>query len=236
MGAGAVPVRALSVARADQGVTLTDGANLRVDLVEHLLAAFGGLGVRRGALVLVEGPEVPLLDGGARHFTDAIIRAELPRAEPEFAVTRAAEIRVGESTYRFAPGSAVAIDVEVAFDHPAIGVDRASWEGDADDFLRRIAPARTFGFARDAEGLRARGRAIGLDLEAVIVFTGRGVLAGCRPPEPNEIARHKLLDLVGDWACYGGPPLGRVRALRPGHARTHEAVRRALDEGIVAPR
>lgn len=143
---------------------------------------------------------------------------------------------MGDATYRLTPSASVEVTVKVHFDHPTLGTEEATWEGDPDDFVRRIAPARTFGFMRDAAELWARDRALGVDLDSVIVFTDTGVLPGCRPPEKSELARHKLLDLVGDWACYGGPPLGRLEASRPGHGKTHEAVRRALLEGIVSRR
>jgi UDP-3-O-acyl-N-acetylglucosamine deacetylase len=70
----------------------------------------------------------------------------------------------------------------------------------------------------------------------VLIFTDTGVLPGVRPPEPNEVARHKLLDLVGDLALFGGPPRGRIVAERPGHAATQEIAREALARGILARR
>jgi UDP-3-O-[3-hydroxymyristoyl] N-acetylglucosamine deacetylase len=128
------------------------------------------------------------------------------------------------------------IEVEVEFP-PPVGSERAAWAGDADDFLRRIAPARTFGWKADHEALLARGRAHGAQAApGLLVFDGALPMAGCAPPLPGECARHKLLDLIGDLALAGSLQRGRLHASRPGHAATHAVVRRALAAGALARR
>ncbi len=244
-GADEAPISRLRAARTDFGVTITDDRGLVIDLVEHLLAALGGLGIRRGVLAIVEGPELPILDGGAYSFTEALARLNVPPGEPGLVVSRTGELAVAESRYTFEPGDAVRLEVETTFDHPAVGTQRAAWDGGPSSFRADIAPARTFGFAGLARELAKRGRA-GLGAraaadddamtalrKAVIVFDEPSLA----PRFANdEIARHKLLDLVGDLAFYGGPPLGRINARRPGHTATHDVVRRALDCGILSRR
>lgn len=208
-------------------------ARVRIDLVEHLLAAFGGLGVREGVRVLVAGAEIPLLDGAARRFADALLALGAPRSPPRLRVLRAATLEHGRSAYCFEPCDRVSVEVDVDLP-PPVGRGRASWDGDADDFVSRIAPARTFGWLAEHAELRARGRAAAVDLDSVLVFDDHGgVLQACRPPDPGEPARHKLLDLIGDLALYGGPPAGRVRAALPGHGATHAVVREALAAGVL---
>src|SRR5690606_8548586 len=109
----------------------------------------------------------------------------------------------------------------------------AAWRGDPDDFRERIAPARTFGFAHELDSLLARDLARHVDPASVVVLAVDRVLSAGPPFRADEPARHKLLDLIGDLYAHGGPPAGTVHAIRPGHAATHEAVRRALEEGIV---
>ncbi|MET0592484.1 MAG: UDP-3-O-acyl-N-acetylglucosamine deacetylase [Polyangiaceae bacterium] len=246
-----VPLARLAVKRSDLGVLVTDGDGFELDLVEHLLAAFGGLGVDAGVTAILEGPEVPILDGGARRFADALIALDVVHERaPRYplAVTRAAELRDGDSTYIFAPGEAPSLAVEAVFDHPSIGTQRASWDGSRETFLSAIATARTFGFRSDLDALAVRGRA-GLALcedaaarrafaEAVIVFDAKGpaLLESSRPVSKDEIARHKLLDLIGDFALYGGPPAGHVAAHRPGHTASHRIIAEALSLGILSPR
>ncbi len=225
----------LTPVRTDRGVTVaTPDGRVRVDLVEHLLAAVGGLGVSGGLLVSIDGDELPLLDGGALRFAEAMVKLELPRAGRRLRVAREAELAHGRSVYRFAPAASPSVRVEVDFPAP-VGRQRAVWSGGADDFVARIAPARTFGWAREADALRAMGRAAEVDLASVIVFDERGPIAGCRAPDPDEPARHKLLDLVGDLTLHGGPPLGVVDAFAPGHTATHAVAARALSLGILAP-
>jgi len=276
---------ALRPVRTDRGVTVaSDDGRVRVDLVEHLLAAIGGLGIDGGLRIETDDDELPILDGGARVFAEALRglfqrerpvpaltrgppvtgltagvpragdaggagtsgvpgaggpgtagapRAELPGAGRRLRVMREATLEHARSRYRFTPAATVSVRVEIDFPAP-VGVQRAAWEGDADDFMDRIAPARTFGWARELDALRAAGRAAGVSLESVLVFDAHGAVAGCRPSTPEEPARHKLLDLVGDLALHGGPPLGVVDAFAPGHTATHAVVARALALGVLA--
>lgn len=224
----------LELVRLDRGVRVrAPRLDIEIDLVEHVFAALGGLHVQSGIAIEVRGPELPLLDGAALELAHAIRALEPPRAAPRLKVIRAGRIEIDESVYEFEPIDGIRIDVEVVFDAPALGVEKAGWDGTVARFLREIAPARTFGFRREAEMLRAIGRAAHVDPHAVIVLEddGRAAEGG---PLPGELGRHKLLDLIGDLYLYGGPPLGAVFARRPGHAATHAAVREAKQRGLIA--
>ncbi len=231
--AGDATCAELEVVRADHGVQVRAPAiQLELDLVEHLLGALAGLSVRRGIAIEVDGPEVPLLDGGARELALALAALSPPRSPPKLRVAQAGDVHVGASRYTFEPAEDVCIEVQVEFD--GIGPERASWDGSPERFLAEIAPARTFGFRRDAAGLRARGRAAHVDPRAVIVLEDDGSVAP--PAEPRgdgELARHKLLDLLGDCFLFGGPARGRLVAFRPGHAATQRAIRQALEYGLL---
>lgn len=240
----------LEVRRSDGGVALTDGRQLEVDLVEHLLAAFGGLGIRQGVTAMVEGAELPILDGGARAFADALRGLELPADAylgPELVVSKAAVLTSGRSRYAFEIGEGTHLSVETVFDHADLGTECAAWDGSTDAFIDVIAPARTFGFRSDARDLWARGRAAlaarnddvaasRAFARAVVVFDDAGAVAetGEPPPSPGEMTRHKLLDLIGDFGLYGGPPRGRVHAHLPGHTASHRIIREALSLGILS--
>jgi UDP-3-O-[3-hydroxymyristoyl] N-acetylglucosamine deacetylase len=207
----------------------------RVGTVEHAFAALAGLGIYEGLEMDVDGPELPLLDGGASAWCAVIDGLGVTASAPRTRVARREAFTIGASRYAFCPGHGVRVEARLeleGFDERVVAPE-ARWDGDPSDFRARIAPARTFALARDVDELAARGLARHVDPSAVVVLTSSGALSAGRPFEPVEPARHKLLDLVGDLYLYGGPPLGLVRAVRPGHAANALAMRRARDEGIV---
>jgi UDP-3-O-[3-hydroxymyristoyl] N-acetylglucosamine deacetylase len=208
------------------------GGSLRVHMVEHLFAALGGLGVRDGVTIEVEGPEMPLLDGAAAAWCEAIECLSLRAAPPKTRVLLAAVIHVGESRYEFLPGNRIEVAVRIEFGDGRIAAE-ADWAGSPEDFRSRIAPARTFAMARDLDELFRNGLARCVDPSSVVVIGDEVVHCAGRPFSPDEPARHKLLDLVGDAYLCGGPPLGSVRAFRPGHAANAQAFREALAEGVL---
>lgn len=213
----------------------TRDGRLTIRTVEHLFAALGAMSIRDGVVVEVDGPEIPLVDGCARAFIDALRSMALGPSPPELRVERPGAIEVGASRYELEPPRHRAeIDVEVEVDFGDARIERrARWTGEPADFRERIATARTFGFEHELDELRARGLASYVAPESVVVVTRERILSAGRPFRSDELARHKLLDLVGDLYAHGGPPLGRVRASRPGHAATHEAVRRGLESGLL---
>lgn len=209
------------------------GGRLRVGTVEHALGALAGLGIRTGVGVHVEGAEMPLLDGGARTWCEALARIGLPEgsAGPRLRVARPGVVDVGASRYTFEAGPEVDVRVRFESNDARIWPD-ACWGGDPEDFRRRIAPARTFAFTHDLEDLARRGLARHADPEAVVLLAPDAIHC-TRPFEPDEPARHKLLDLLGDAYLHGGPPVGQLYAVRPGHAANAVAFARARAEGIV---
>jgi UDP-3-O-[3-hydroxymyristoyl] N-acetylglucosamine deacetylase len=219
------------------------GGGDTVATVEHAMAALAGLGVDN-ALIEVDGPEVPVLDGSAAPFVAAIDEAGV--------ITQAAERRAIEilKTVRVERGAAFAelspadflrspqqrtsdegdgltLDVEIDFDHAAIGHQRKALRLDAATFRRELARARTFGFVGDLERLWRAGFALGASLENSIAISGDGVLNPEGLRFRDEFVRHKMLDAVGDLALAGAPIRGVFRSRCGGHALNH-AVLQAL--------
>ena len=228
---GRWPLGRPCIAGADRGVRIALDGGGSIELVEHLAAAFGGMGAHLGVVASVSGGEVPLLDGGARAFVEALVAVGAGGHRAPLRVTREVSLSAGEARYELVPSEETRLEVRIEFDHPRIGRQETCWEGDPADFRARIAPARTFGFARDRAALSASGRARHVDLSSVIVFGELDLLPGCELRGDDEPVRHKLLDLVGDLALHGGPPRGLVRAFRPGHAATHAMIAEALRAG-----
>jgi len=229
----------LRVDRADLGVRLALGREgFLVDLVEHLLAAAAATGATEGLVIEPAGPELPLLDGGAARWCQALAAlgfAQAPR--PRLRVARPFAWALGASRYELTPGEGVCLEVTVDFDHPAIGRQDARWGGSLDEFIAEIAPARTFGFARERDALLAAGRARGARPGPVLIFDDQGPI-DAELRWPDEVARHKLLDLLGDSTLGGGPVQGAIRAERPGHRANLAMMQAALAAGalVEAPR
>jgi UDP-3-O-[3-hydroxymyristoyl] N-acetylglucosamine deacetylase len=228
--AGAIPVRPENLAPdAERGTDLACGP-ARIRTVEHLLAALWWAGLC-DARIRVEGPEIPALDGCAAGWC-ALLRRSGARPAPRLLpLVRAVEVE-GEGGSRAllvpvdAPETA-SLRVELRFDDPAIGTEEFSFEPARDDFESAVAPARTFALLGEVEGLRARGLARGGGLHNALVLGREGPLNAGGARFPNEPARHKLLDALGDLSLLGGLPRARIELIRPGHALLHDVVRAA---------
>lgn len=236
-GGAEIAIEALQVVDTTRSTTVAspDGT-IRFATIEHVLAALAGLGIHEGVAVVIEGSEAPLADGGARQYADALATLGVAATAPRLRVVRTGSVEVGASRYELrrneADDGAVDVAVVVDFDRPGLA-STARWGGDAEDFRTRIAGARTFGFEREVEELLARGLASHVTPESVVVIGQERILSSGAPFTEDEPARHKLLDLLGDLYLHGGPPIGSIRATRPGHAATHEAMRRALADGLL---
>lgn len=226
------PISRFCAVRAERSTAIVcEGVQART--VEHLFAALAALGLREGVAVTLEGPEPPVLDGCAAAWFDKLTQLGVQSVPSSLRIARAGTIEVGLSRYTFVPRNETEVSAHIEVGDDRIAAD-ARWGGDAADFRQRIAPARTFCFAHEVEALARAGLASHVSPEMVVVI-GDEILASGRPFEAEEPVRHKILDLVGDLFLYGGPPIGEVAAHRPGHWSTHEAMRRAMAEGIVMP-
>jgi UDP-3-O-[3-hydroxymyristoyl] N-acetylglucosamine deacetylase len=221
-------------AGADGRTSALFGEDFRVSCVEHFFAALAALRVRDGLCVELDGDELPLLDGGARKWMAALLELGLRPSAPALRVIAAGEVSVAGARYRFEPGDAAERHVEVEIDgsDPRL-TPFAAWSGDEVDFFDRIAPARTFTRVTEIDWMLARGMHANVEPTSVVLIGESEILCAGRPFAADEPARHKLLDFVGDLGLYGGPPIGRVRAIQPNHAATHGAVERALREGLL---
>jgi UDP-3-O-[3-hydroxymyristoyl] N-acetylglucosamine deacetylase len=215
-------------AAARNATDLVHGA-ARVRTVEHLAAALAWFGVD-GARIEVEGPEIPILDGSAAPFCEALARAGCAPVRRFVRFEEKVAIELGGSRAEIAPlppGEAPRFEVEVDFGARPVGPARVAFSPLEDDFARAVAPARTFAFAEDVEALRAAGLARGGDLGCALVIGSFGPLNAGGMRFPDEPARHKLLDALGDLAILGGLPWAAVRLFRPGHALHRALVARA---------
>lgn len=209
-----------SVQATDLATVLGDRSGALVSTVEHLLAAFAGLGVDN-ALVEIDGPEVPILDGSAARFVQAVDEAGLATlsARRKFLkVLKPVRVENGASFGELRPYDAgFRLEVEIDFAHEAIGRQRFAATMSPSVFRRELSAARTFGFFSDVERLRAAGYARGAALENTVCLDDNGVMNEGGLRYTDEFVRHKALDAVGDLALAGLPLLARYSSYRGGH-------------------
>lgn len=219
-----IPADPLLVTRTQLGTVLTNRHGHSISTVEHLLAAFAMLGIT-DADVYCSGPEIPILDGSAIEFIDAIRSGGVhvsPRSVHPVAPLRRVTVAQGPSWAIAEPlpagaGVDLILDVTIAFDHPAIGTQRLVIEGDRETVLGEVAAARTFTLLKDVEALRAMGLARGGSLDNAIVVDDTGIINEGGLRMEREFVRHKALDLVGDLYLLGAPLGCKITAHKPGH-------------------
>ena len=189
-----------------------------VDTVEHLMAALRSLGVDN-AIVEVDHPEVPIMDGSSAPWVyliqDAGIR-ELTAPRKTIHVLHPIQVQQGDKRMALYPADRFKISYTISFDHPMLRHQQKTMDMDEQTFINEIAPARTFGFLKEVEMLRQRGLALGGSLENAIVLGETGVLNPLR--FEDEFVRHKMLDVIGDLALVGHPIRGHLVVHRGGHA------------------
>ena len=202
-------------------------AGVTVSTVEHIMAALAGCGIHN-ALIEIDGPEVPILDGSAEQFVKAFIgRGLSEQATPVRAlrILQAVELREGEALARLEPSEVLEIAFRIDFADAAIGRQEKRLTMANGAFVRELSDSRTFCRQQDVDAMRARGLALGGTLDNAVVFEGDRVLSPGGLRHRDEPVRHKMLDAMGDLALAGGPILGRYVGIRAGHALTNRLLR-----------
>lgn len=214
-----VPSKLCTLLANDHGVT--------VSTVEHVMAALAGCAIHN-ALIEVDGPEVPILDGSSAPFVARFLaRGTREQAAPVRAirVLRPVEVRDGAAVARLEPSDMLEIDFRIDFAEAAIGQQEKSLNMSNGAFVRELCDSRTFCRQADVDAMRANGLALGGTLENAVVFEDDRVLSPGGLRHADEPVRHKMLDAVGDLALAGGPILGRYTGVRAGHALTNRLLR-----------
>lgn len=216
-----------AVTATEYATVIGDAAGPLCSTAEHVLAALTGLGVDN-AIIEIDGPEVPIMDGSAGPFVDAIDQAGVvtlaaPRRFTK--VLKPVRVAQGDSYGELRPYSqGFRLDVEIDFDHPLIGKQSIGVEVDPATFRQDIARARTFGFMRDVAKLWKANYALGASFENTLVVTEDRVLNPEGLRFADEFVRHKALDAIGDLSLAGAPLLCAYRSVRGGHSLNHAVV------------
>jgi UDP-3-O-[3-hydroxymyristoyl] N-acetylglucosamine deacetylase len=204
----------------DTTLATTLGLNgVTVSTVEHLMSAFSGMGVDN-AVVEVDAPEVPIMDGSARPFVDLLkdVGARVQGKGKKLLVIKdKIAVSEGEGTAMLLPSADFRITYKIEFNHPAIGVQSYHMNFSDVSYEEEICAARTFGFLRDVEYLQAKGLALGGSLKNAVVLDDRRIINKDGLRFPDEFVKHKILDAIGDLSLLGIPIIGHFVAYKSGH-------------------
>lgn len=225
-----IPVSGEAVVDARLNTMIENAAGVRLSTIEHLMAAFAALGVSN-AVVEVDGPELPILDGSALQFVQLLDRAGFRKQEAPVEYIEILEpIRVqeGDKSAVLLPCDRYEMRFEIDFPTPVIGNQVVDFVVDEKTFREEIMAARTFGFAHEVEALRKAGLARGGSLENAVVIDGDQILNPGGLRMEREFVKHKALDAIGDLYVLGAPLLGRYEGVKAGHGINNLLVRELL--------
>ena len=215
-----VEARRANVRQTSLCTTLGDASGAAISTVEHLLAALSGLRIDN-AVIEIDGPETPIMDGSAIDFVraiDSVGVTEQARLRRYLRIVRPVRVDHDGGFAEFLPAeSGFRLDVEIDFKSPAIGRQRRVFDLDPATFRREIARARTFGFLNEVQALWQKGFALGSSLENSVAIDGDAILNPEGLRYADEFVRHKALDAIGDLSLAGAPIVGLYRTYRPGH-------------------
>lgn len=228
-----IPARWDAVVPSRLCTLVENAAGVSVSTIEHVMAALAGSAIHN-ALIEIDGPEVPILDGSAVPFVEVFLERGLrEQAVPVRAirVLKTVEVQDGEATARLEPAEMLEIDFRISFAESAIGTQTRSLNMANGAFVRELSDSRTFCRQSDVDAMRERGLALGGTLENAVVFNGDAVVSPGGLRHLDEPVRHKMLDALGDLALAGGPLLGRYTGDRAGHALTNRLLHALFADG-----
>jgi UDP-3-O-[3-hydroxymyristoyl] N-acetylglucosamine deacetylase len=203
---------------------LSNGEGITIGTVEHLMAALAGAEIDN-AVVELDGPEVPIMDGSAAPFLFLIECAglvEQDAARRAIKVLKPVTVSDADATATLSPAHGFSMSFEIDFDNPLISRQDARVVFEAGTFKAEISRARTFGLLDQVDRIRAAGFGRGGSLDNVVVVSGDHVLNAGGLRYDDEFVRHKLLDALGDLYLAGGPIIGQFRGVRSGHGHTRQ--------------
>jgi UDP-3-O-[3-hydroxymyristoyl] N-acetylglucosamine deacetylase len=225
-----VPATGQAVTKTQLGTVIENAAGVSVSTIEHLMAALVMSGVDN-AVVELDGPEMPIMDGSSLPFIHILDRAgvreqDAPRRYIE--ILAPIEVVDGDKRASLTPADGFEVAFEIAFSSAAIGRQRVDLPMNPRAFRDELADCRTFGFLHEVEALRAIGLARGGSLENAVVIEGDRILNPEGLRRPDEFVRHKALDAIGDLYVLGAPVLGRFEGVLAGHGLNNQLVRALL--------
>ena len=212
--------------------TLANESGASISTVEHLMAALAGCGIQN-ALIEVDGPEIPIMDGSSDWFVRKILSGGIKQLlEPVSViyVKKEVTVRTDDSYARIVPSDQLSIFFEIDFEDEAIGYQKKSLNMSNGSFVRELSNSRTFCRNSDVEAMRRNGLALGGSLQNAIVVNGKNILNPEGFRYKDECVRHKMLDVLGDLSLIGAPIVGAFSGSKSGHSLTNKLLRKLLSD------
>lgn len=222
-----IPARWHAVSDTELNTRISNNDGVEVSTIEHLMAALVGCGIHN-ALIEIDGPEVPLLDGSSAPFVDAILARGVRKLDAELRAIRVLKpvtVRHGDADATLEPAENLQIDFHINFADAAIGDQRKTLNMANGAFVHELCDSRTFCRKADIDAMRDRGLIVGGSVTSAVVVDGADVMTPGGMRHNDEPVRHKMLDALGDLALAGAPILGRYVGNRAGHAMTNRLLR-----------
>ncbi len=230
LGGALIPARVEIVSDTRLCSTISDGKGAQVSTVEHLLAAFAGLGVDN-AYVDLDGPEVPIMDGSAAPVVFLIQCAGIVSQKVRkrwIRIKKPVSVTHDNKQASFEPSNRFRISFLIDFDHPLLSEQGVDIDVTETTFIKDVSRARTFGFLKDIEMLRSNGLTQGGSLDNAIVMGDFRILNEGGLRYETEFVRHKIIDAIGDLYLLGHPIIGHFKGVRSGHALNNLLLRKLL--------
>src|SRR4051812_21985242 len=235
-----IPALVSNVLKRPRRTCLRNGT-LHIETVEHCLAALSGMEIDNATIRLTGGHsgEIPGGDGSSMSFVEAIQEAGIVEQAAEkrpLVITKPVQVTSGDATLAALPGPADRLEVIYTYEAgPPVGRQTVSFYLGDDDFVKQLAPARTFVFEQEARELQARGLGKHLSPKELLVIAPDGPIDNTFR-FPDECARHKVLDLIGDISLVGRPIRGRLIAHKSGHELNHHLARKLVAQDETGAR
>ena len=218
-----IPARWNAVNDTQLCTRIANSDGVSVSTIEHVMAALAGCGVHN-ALIEIDGPEVPLMDGSSAQFVTGILARGLVQLDAPvriIEILKPVSVSRGDATATLEPSDRFTIDFVIDFVDQAIGHQEKSLDMANGAFVHELCDSRTFCRKADIDDMRARGLIIGGDMTSAVVVDGDAIVTPGGMRHRDEPVRHKMLDALGDLALAGGPIMGRYTGERAGHAMTN---------------
>ena len=211
---------------------ITNDHGISVSTIEHLMATFNGLKIDN-AIIKINSPELPAMDGSSQEYTQKIIKSGIKTqniSRKYLKIIKKITVREDHRYISITPAKEFTLDIEINYPNTIIGNDKFSYKDSQEEFIKNISKARTFAFYEDIRKMRTAGLAIGGSLNNAIVVDKFKIVNSSGLRLDKEFTKHKVLDCLGDFYLLGMPIIGKIECFAPGHRLNEKFIKEILKD------